>query len=246
MCESVYFLRNDLLWKEGVYKVGRSSNCFQRVKSYGKGTRVLRQVNVDNSFFVEEKLVDAFREVFSVATGKEYFLCPEEEALKLFDKVVERNRQTLQCSPKPIKDIISPIQEITATKHLEIYDKRRSIFTEFEGILFSCKKKNVLNGVLSLLCELKKKTKSLWVFKNGEVHFECNGISKKEQVHDRGDMYAIFARTMEVCAEECRKEVTYSLGSTSALKVLLEKSEGYYTIKYETFWQYLEEKENFA
>nr|WRK65241.1 hypothetical protein MarFTME_196 [Marseillevirus futianmevirus] len=84
--EVVYLLRDDRLWVEGIYKVGRSSNWKQRKQSYG-GARILRANEVSNSVVIERRLIDEFRKNFAVAKGTEYFFCAEKRACEIFDEV---------------------------------------------------------------------------------------------------------------------------------------------------------------
>ena len=69
-------------------KLGRSnSNTDDRINSYGKDTKVLHRISVNNSIFVEKRLKDKFKDKFN-SFKKEYFEGDIDEMKKEFLIVV--------------------------------------------------------------------------------------------------------------------------------------------------------------
>ncbi|AQM73000.1 hypothetical protein B1750_gp019 [Noumeavirus] len=117
-------------------------------------------------------------------------------------------------------------------------------FSEFRAVLSSCKKKKVLEGVFSLLFELKKKKGDLWSFDGDNVLFFQGGTSTRETKNERGEFFRCFEETMEVCKKTCLSEIMYAK-STESLKKMVSASEGYIDTTYEIFWEYLQKEEEF-
>nr|WQM87265.1 hypothetical protein [Marseillevirus cajuinensis] len=133
--EVVYLVRDDRLWAEGIYKVGRSSDWKQRKQSYG-GARILRANEVSNSAVIERRLIDEFRKNFAVAKGTEYFFCAEKRACEIFDEVyVQEFRESVEGenSRAKISGTVSRVHEIQnraegskfGLELLEEYKRRR-------------------------------------------------------------------------------------------------------------------------
>lgn len=69
-------------------KLGRSnSNTDDRINSYGKDTKVLHRISVNNSIFIEKRLKDKFKKKFK-SFKKEYFEGNIDEMIIEFVKVV--------------------------------------------------------------------------------------------------------------------------------------------------------------
>ena len=69
-------------------KLGRSnSNTDDRINSYGKDTKVLHRISVNNSIFIEKRLKDKFKIKFK-SFKKEYFEGNIDEMIIEFVKVV--------------------------------------------------------------------------------------------------------------------------------------------------------------
>lgn len=90
----IYLLRDDAIWKKGVYKVGKSSNWDSRKNSYGE-VRVLAMFETKFISQSEKLVIESFQEKYPIAKGREYFLWEDEEAvLKLFLSVKEEVEET--------------------------------------------------------------------------------------------------------------------------------------------------------
>ncbi|AGV01758.1 hypothetical protein C8_409 [Cannes 8 virus] len=222
--EVVYLVRDDRLWDEGIYKVGRSSNWEQRQKSYG-GARVLRVENVSNSANTEKKLISKFRENFAIAKGAEYFFCGEKKACKIFDEICAGGTRNDSENDSP--------QEIRTVG--EFRDK-------FIDRLSRCKKKTVLKGVLPLLAELKRKNEGLWEFDKGSVVF----LGKRETIEDKGEFFKCFNEVIDRCKDVCVFEIHNEASICGKIKETVRVSGEYYSLKYEVFWRYLKKKEFFS
>nr|WNL50115.1 origin of replication binding protein [Marseillevirus sp.] len=85
----IYLIRNDSIWKDGVFKVGKTRNWKKRSCSYGK-VRLLHCFRSDFISESEKDVINQFSKHFPVAFGKEYFLCSEEEAVRTFRCVEEK------------------------------------------------------------------------------------------------------------------------------------------------------------
>ncbi|AMQ10957.1 hypothetical protein [Brazilian marseillevirus] len=84
MAGVVYLVRDDAFWKDGIYKVGKSSDWENRRKSYGKDIRVLEIFEVADIHSAEKEVIETFSKSFKVARGKEFFMCSEKEAILTF------------------------------------------------------------------------------------------------------------------------------------------------------------------
>lgn len=92
----IYLLRDDLIWKEGVYKIGRSSNWNSRKASYGD-VRVLSMFETKCISLVEKYLITLFTKKWKVAKGKEFFLCGEErDVLEMFVSFEKETKENIK------------------------------------------------------------------------------------------------------------------------------------------------------
>lgn len=74
---------------KSVIKVGKHGGLYlDRLKTYGKGTDILRVCAVYNYNEMEKRIIAAFKKMYNVYAGREYFLCARDEAIALFDNVV--------------------------------------------------------------------------------------------------------------------------------------------------------------
>lgn len=85
----IYLVRNDALWRDNIFKVGKSSNFKARLNSYGK-IRVLDTFSTKFITICEKDMLEDFSNKFPKAFAQEYFLCSEEEAVDVFVKAKER------------------------------------------------------------------------------------------------------------------------------------------------------------
>nr|WQM86837.1 helicase [Marseillevirus cajuinensis] len=85
----IYLVRNDALWRDNIFKVGKSSNFKTRLSSYGK-IRVLDTFSTKFITMCERDVLEDFSTKFPKAFGQEYFLCSEEDAINTFTKAKER------------------------------------------------------------------------------------------------------------------------------------------------------------
>lgn len=107
----VYLVRDDALWRDGIFKVGKTKHWENsRKKSYSTGIRECRLSPVPNRHFAEKELIDAFARRFKRIDGKrkEYFLCSEKDAKKCFDEVLQGLTSYERVTPKeqtPERDV---------------------------------------------------------------------------------------------------------------------------------------------
>ncbi|AMQ10515.1 hypothetical protein [Brazilian marseillevirus] len=116
---------------------------------------------------------------------------------------------------------------------------------EFMRTLSLCKKKNVLNGLLSLLSKFKRKKGNLWYFEGDSVVFTHKGEQTRETFNDKKLFFRCFEELMSKCRQTCTFEIhcSYSVGT---LKENIDKSRSYFATDYEIYWKYLMEEEFFS
>ncbi|ADB03920.1 hypothetical protein MAR_ORF139 [Marseillevirus marseillevirus] len=152
----IYLIRDDAIWKDGVYKVGKSSNWASRKNSYGN-VRVLQMFNSDFISASEKLMISAFKEHFSVAKGNEFFLCDDEDVvLRIFLSVkehVEIIGDDLSRSYYMKKLPFLPSEDFT--QRMEFLDKKISA----EDANLMCEVPVTTYDDFSFICSKKEKTK---------------------------------------------------------------------------------------
>jgi hypothetical protein len=103
--EYVYMLieREFIKTKEPIYKIGRTGNFHQRMKSYPKNSEIIMSFVVTNCIKVETLLMRSFKQKFKqrIDIGQEYFEGELKELKKVFQEIVlpEINAQTESAFP---------------------------------------------------------------------------------------------------------------------------------------------------
>ncbi|AGV01763.1 hypothetical protein C8_414 [Cannes 8 virus] len=238
--EVVYMVRDDRLWIEGIYKVGRSSDWKQRQQSYG-GARVLKVAEVSNSSSVEKTLIGKFKENFAVAKGSEYFFCSEKKACEVFDEAVPGNTdfsETRRYEEKIQKLESMLLKVISDLEEAKIRKKDESFSYGFSELLEGCDRKVIFKGPTRFLSEINKKRGNLWVFNGEEVVFNHEGEIHKEKKEDKGEFYKCYIETMEKCREECISKIRMTR-DVELLKKLMYKPQEYFSFEYRDFWDHL-------
>nr|WRK65048.1 hypothetical protein MarFTME_003 [Marseillevirus futianmevirus] len=156
----IYLLRDDFIWKEGVYKIGKSSSWKTRKCSYGD-VRVLATFETEFISLVESLMIKNFRENFPIAKGREYFLCEREDTvLNLFlsvksdvEKAKDENLRNLCASLLPFRsaESLSPKSIYEDTKFLQ-----KKI--DLEGAKKTCESDSLDREKFSFLCSKRDKT----------------------------------------------------------------------------------------
>ncbi|BAU80091.1 putative replication origin-binding protein [Tokyovirus A1] len=159
----IYLLRDDAIWKKGVYKVGKSSNWKSRKNSYGN-VRVLAMFETDFISQSEKLVIESFRGKCFTAKGNEYFLWKDEEAvLKLFLSVkdeVERTKEEMcrihhaKLLPFGVIDnsenvLCEPSEKIESDEKIEPEEDTRGISSA----------EQTTNEEFQHLCTLRERTK---------------------------------------------------------------------------------------
>jgi len=91
----VYLIQPEVLIGTNRFKIGLSKESnLKRLKSYGKGTRLIRIYECNNPKIVEKQLIKNFKEKFELIKGNEFFLGNEIEMIELFEKIYN------QCTKK--------------------------------------------------------------------------------------------------------------------------------------------------
>ncbi|AEA06893.1 conserved hypothetical protein [Lausannevirus] len=158
----IYLLRDDFIWKEGVYKIGKSSSWKIRKSSYGD-VRVLATFETDFISLAETAMIKNFRESFQIAKGREYFLCEQEDVvLNLFlsvkdevEKEKDENLRNRYASLLPFRpaEPSSPKPLIEDTKFLQ-----KKI--DFEGAKKTCESASLDREKFSFLCSKRDKSEN--------------------------------------------------------------------------------------
>lgn len=92
----VYLIQEFKYINTNIFKIGRSgNNKLNRVKSYGKNTRVIRIYECDNNKDLEKKLIKKFKENFTLLPHtRETFKGNEKKIIKIFTDIV--NEETVE------------------------------------------------------------------------------------------------------------------------------------------------------
>lgn len=90
----VYLIQPEEYLGTNNYKIGRSGNeTIKRITNYGKNTRILSILKVNNTKYIEKIIINKFKSIFQICKGREYFIITVEETdlIKEFNNLVIKN-----------------------------------------------------------------------------------------------------------------------------------------------------------
>jgi hypothetical protein len=82
-------LREHILTKENIYKIGRTKNIFQRINGYPKGTQLLFCINTEDIIKKETDLIQWLYQYNRKDLGKEYFQINLQKLINLIINNIE-------------------------------------------------------------------------------------------------------------------------------------------------------------
>lgn len=166
----IYLVRNDALWKDNIFKVGKSSNFKTRLSSYGK-IRVLDTFSTKFITMCERDVLKDFSTKFPKAFAQEYFLCSEEDAVNTFTKAKER-----------ILSSMDKMERKFLASYLCQYEDEQTKILSRETLPKERKAKDI-SKELSDIADMKEKEKLVEVSISSEISYE-----EREELLEKKDL----------------------------------------------------------